>query len=416
MSHPAIQVEGLGKRYQLHHELPGGTLRDRLSNLFKKSPASSANASVPPAAEEDFWALRDLNFTIQPGEVVGIVGRNGAGKSTLLKLLSRITEPTTGRITLHGRVASLLEVGTGFHGELSGRENVFLNGAILGMTRVEIRQKFDEIIAFAEIERFIDTPVKRYSSGMYMRLAFAVAAHLEPEILIIDEVLAVGDAAFQKKCLGKMESVSRTQGRTILFVSHNLSSVRQLCTKALHLERGQLLLTGTPTEVIAHYAQRNQELSAQTAEYRHIQGDGRARIKRIHLSTETHQTQATCAIFETLQVAIDYELAADLRAIEFFLLIYSDEGDCIASIFQRDSGQFTQPTARTGTARLRFTNPFTPGRFRVSAGIFDANRTFLDWVEFAEEFQVEPSFANGQSYDARLGRLSLQADWLPPSP
>jgi lipopolysaccharide transport system ATP-binding protein len=204
-------------------------------------------------AVEEFWALKDVSFNIFEGEILGIIGRNGAGKSTLLKVLSRITEPTSGRVTLRGRVASLLEVGTGFHPELTGRENIYLNGAILGMTRAEIRKKFDEIVSFAEIERFLDTPVKRYSSGMYVRLAFAVAAHLEPEILIIDEVLAVGDAEFQRKCLGKMDEVSRREGRTVLFVSHNMTAVQSLCTRAILLEAGSMIRTGPTRQVIEYY-------------------------------------------------------------------------------------------------------------------------------------------------------------------
>ena len=205
---------------------------------------------------EEFWALKDVSFEVKQGEVVGIIGRNGAGKSTLLKILSRITEPTEGRVTLRGRVASLLEVGTGFHPELTGRENIFLNGAILGMTRQEIRKKFDEIVAFAEVERFLDTPVKRYSSGMYVRLAFAVAAHLEPEILIVDEVLAVGDAEFQKKCLGKMEDVSRREGRTVLFVSHNIASVSDLTHRALLLETGRIAAIGPTAHVVSSYVSK----------------------------------------------------------------------------------------------------------------------------------------------------------------
>jgi ABC-type polysaccharide/polyol phosphate transport system ATPase subunit len=201
---------------------------------------------------EEFWALKDVSFEVQEGEVLGIIGLNGAGKSTLLKVLSRITEPTSGRVTLRGRVASLLEVGTGFHPELTGRENIFLNGAILGMSRTEIRKKFDEIVAFAEVERFLDTPVKRYSSGMYVRLAFAVAAHLEPEILIIDEVLAVGDTEFQKKCLGKMDEVSRQDGRTVLFVSHNLAAIAELADRAVLLDKGSVAVDGPVSDAISH--------------------------------------------------------------------------------------------------------------------------------------------------------------------
>lgn len=245
MNPPVIQVENLGKKYTLGHQSEADTLRDRVAGIF--------NRKFQDQSSEEFWALREVSFAIQPGEVVGIIGRNGAGKSTLLKILSRITEPTTGKITLDGRVASLLEVGTGFHPELTGRENVFLNGAILGMSRSEIRKNFDEIVAFAEIERFLDTPVKHYSSGMYVRLAFAVAAHLEPEILIVDEVLAVGDAQFQKKCLGKMQEVSKNQGRTVLFVSHNLTTIQSLTTRCLYLRNNALFLDGPTLEVTSHY-------------------------------------------------------------------------------------------------------------------------------------------------------------------
>jgi homopolymeric O-antigen transport system ATP-binding protein len=246
MSDTVIKIENLSKRYLVGHEATGrersATLRDTIvregRSFARKAIDFFHGRQIVQGNEiEEFWALRSVSFDVQRGEIVGIIGRNGAGKSTLLKILSRITEPTEGRITLHGRVASLLEVGTGFHQELSGRENIFLNGAILGMTQREIRFKFDEIVAFAEVDRFIDTPVKRYSSGMYVRLAFAVAAHLEPEILIIDEVLAVGDAEFQKKCLGKMSEVARG-GRTVLFVSHNHAAVRNLCSHALVLRNG----------------------------------------------------------------------------------------------------------------------------------------------------------------------------------
>ena len=254
-----IRVEGLSKKYILGQRSgsAGGlrhAIEDAIASPFRwaKRVASGAKASRPRPENAEFWALRDVTFDVRRGEVVGIVGRNGAGKSTLLKVLSRITDPTEGRIGLKGRVASLLEVGTGFHPELSGRENVFLNGAVLGMRQAEVRQKFDEIVAFAGVENFLDTPVKRYSSGMYVRLAFAVAAHLEPEILIIDEVLAVGDSEFQKKCLGKMREVTEG-GRTVLFVSHNLSAVAALCGRAVYLQSGKLLMTGESGAVIERY-------------------------------------------------------------------------------------------------------------------------------------------------------------------
>lgn len=246
----AITVENISKRYLIDHRARADTLRDALTQGVRGLWGRLRQGRLQ---QEEFWALRDINLEVKPGEVLGIIGRNGAGKSTLLKILSRITEPTTGRIQIRGRVASLLEVGTGFHPELSGRENIFLNGAILGMSRAEVARKFDEIVAFAEIERFLDTPVKRYSSGMYVRLAFAVAAHLEPEILIVDEVLAVGDVAFQKKCLGKMKSVAGNQGRTVLFVSHNLHAVQNLCSRGMLLGGGRLVAAGTTSETVAQY-------------------------------------------------------------------------------------------------------------------------------------------------------------------
>src|SRR6202011_3679487 len=243
MSDAIITVEGLGKKYRLgqrsneRYTALRDVLTDKAKSLFRRNGNPRSDIRNPQSNE--IWALRDVSFEVKQGEVIGIIGRNGAGKSTLLKILSRITEPTTGRVRLKGRVASLLEVGTGFHPELTGRENIFLNGAVLGMTRAEIQRKFDEIIDFAEVEKFLDTPVKRYSSGMYVRLAFAVAAHLEPEILVVDEVLAVGDAEFQKKCLGKMQEVSRG-GRTVLFVSHNMSAVARLCSRGMLLHSGRI--------------------------------------------------------------------------------------------------------------------------------------------------------------------------------
>jgi lipopolysaccharide transport system ATP-binding protein len=260
MSSVVIRAEGLGKRYLIGHQAEPErytALRDVITRGARGLARSAADMIrgrqlVAGDAVEEFWALRDVSFEVKRGEVVGIIGRNGAGKSTLLKILSRITEPSSGRVTIKGRVASLLEVGTGFHPELTGRENIYLNGAILGMTRAEIRGKFDEIVAFAEVEKFLDTPVKRYSSGMYVRLAFAVAAHLEPEILVVDEVLAVGDAEFQRKCLGKMGEIARG-GRTVLFVSHNTRSIVQLCDRGLLLASGNLDFDGSASSAVRHH-------------------------------------------------------------------------------------------------------------------------------------------------------------------
>jgi lipopolysaccharide transport system ATP-binding protein len=285
MSDWIVRVESVGKRYRLRHQQARGsyvTIREvvseRLKGLFRKDRPD-------PDRTEDFWAVKNVSFEIKKGEVVGIIGRNGAGKSTLLKILSRITAPSTGRVRLRGRVASLLEVGTGFHPELTGRENIFLNGSILGMTKAEIRRKFDEIVAFSEIAKFLDTPVKRYSSGMYVRLAFAVAAHLEPEILVVDEVLAVGDAEFQKKCLGKMHDVANA-GRTVLFVSHNLQAVSLLCSRALLLRSGSLAYAGGVRETIEQYVSgfSNGSDSSQTPARR--PGSGEYRYTRVSPTRE----------------------------------------------------------------------------------------------------------------------------------
>jgi len=263
MSDTIIQVENLGKKYLIKHKQHDGytalrdVIADKVKSLGKRiiSPWNH-NQSSAHSTTEEFWALKDISFNVKQGEVIGIIGRNGAGKSTLLKIISRITEPTKGRILINGRVASLLEVGTGFHPELTGRENIFLNGAILGMGKAEIKRKFDEIVAFAEIKKFLDTPVKRYSSGMYVRLAFAVAAHLEPEILLVDEVLAVGDAQFQKKCLGKMEEVAEG-GKTVLFVSHNMGTISKLCDKCILLNKGNIIKAGATLEVIDYYLEKS---------------------------------------------------------------------------------------------------------------------------------------------------------------
>jgi lipopolysaccharide transport system ATP-binding protein len=282
MSDWIIKVENLGKKYRLQHQgekqrytALRDVIAEKAKGLFRKlkpetgnlksSQGSSLKSQVSSrSASEDFWALKDVSFEVKQGEVVGIIGRNGAGKSTLLKILSRITEPTKGRVHIKGRVASLLEVGTGFHPELTGRENVFLNGAILGMHRAEIKKKFDEIVAFAEVTQFLDTPVKRYSSGMYVRLAFAVAAHLEPEILIVDEVLAVGDAEFQKKCLGKMQSVATKEGRTVLFVSHNMKAVQTLCQTGIVLEAGCIKCVAPTEKALRVYSQSTGQQNAAT--------------------------------------------------------------------------------------------------------------------------------------------------------
>jgi lipopolysaccharide transport system ATP-binding protein len=300
---PVIRVAGLGKKYFIRHQSRSRylTLRDTLAGGARRL---LQKAAAP--RREEFWALRDVSFEVRPGDKLGIIGRNGAGKTTLLKLLSRITEPSAGRAEIRGRVASLLEVGTGFHPELTGRENIFLNGAILGMRRREIARKFDEIVAFAEVEKFLDTPVKRYSSGMYVRLAFAVAAHLEPEILFVDEVLSVGDAAFQKKSLGKMGEISR-QGRTILFVSHNMGAIANLCMKALWLDKGAVASAGETQEVIAEYVASGSGTHGEVSWMQAAEAPGNedVRLKAVRIKCNGRAT-ADVLIDKEITIEIEY--------------------------------------------------------------------------------------------------------------
>jgi ABC-type polysaccharide/polyol phosphate transport system ATPase subunit len=325
-----IRAEGLGKKYIIGHQTAERvpTLRDAISRTasnFVRTTRDLVHGKPLIAGDEveEFWALKDVNFEIRRGDVVGIIGRNGAGKSTLLKILSRITEPSEGRVEIKGRVASLLEVGTGFHPELTGRENIFLNGAILGMSRSEIRRKFDEIVAFAEIEKFLDTPVKRYSSGMYVRLAFAVAAHLEPEILIVDEVLAVGDAEFQKKCLGKMQDVAG-EGRTVLFVSHNMAATRTLCEDGLVFERGEITFNGSMSDAIAHYSSKSSANLSQNL------------IKDIELIDFIIDTNAS-----NLEAKLFFDLKLNFKAQnnlkDLAIVIFGDCGARLSVIDLRDS-------------------------------------------------------------------------------
>ncbi len=346
MSDVIISVEGLGKKYVLSHQGErGGYARfsEKLESWIKKPFAALAGGErrevenqVPPtsfhlpqALKEEFWALKDVSFEVKRGEVVGIIGRNGAGKSTLLKILSRITEPTEGRVTLRGRVASLLEVGTGFHPELTGRENIFLNGAILGMSKAEIRKKFDEIVAFAEVERFLDTPVKRYSSGMYVRLAFAVAAHLEPEILVVDEVLAVGDAEFQKKCLGKMKDVA-TGGRTVLFVSHNMQAVASLCSTGILLIHGKLSKKGKTDEVVGKYLvqQTRNTVSRRWSWPGDAPGDHRVRLLSVSILQDNQETNLI-DINKPAEVLMEFAVLEPCRNVVTGFSFYDNQGVCL---------------------------------------------------------------------------------------
>jgi lipopolysaccharide transport system ATP-binding protein len=325
MSETVIDVQDLSKRYHIGQlRTRHDTLRDALVSAFQRFDKQRSVDQHPT-----IWALKDVSFDIQQGQVVGVIGRNGAGKSTLLKILSQITDPTTGRIEIHGRVGSLLEVGTGFHHELTGRENIFLNGAILGMSRAEIRHKFDEIVAFAEVEKFIDTPVKRYSSGMYVRLAFAVAAHLEPEILVVDEVLAVGDAAFQKKCLGKMGDVAQ-EGRTVLFVSHNMAAVAQLCQKAVWLQGGRIRKIGLPEEVIKDYlSDSNTQIAERQWSYPgDAPGDDRVRLLAVRVLQQGRMAPVIDINIPS-RIEIEFEALKNLRNLVTGINIYDATGLCL---------------------------------------------------------------------------------------
>lgn len=312
MEKPIIEIKNISKKYNIKHQQGGYVaLRDILTNVAKKPFSflkNKAKRVIGKADKEEFWALKDINFEVQQGEVVGIIGANGAGKSTLLKILSQITPPTTGEIILRGKVGSLLEVGTGFHPELTGRENIMLNGAILGMTKKEIIKKFDDIIKFAGIDKFLDTPVKRYSSGMYVRLAFSVAAHMEPDILIIDEVLAVGDAEFQKKCLGKMDEITKKEGRTILFVSHNMEAIKKLCPKSILMSKGKIKMFKNTTEVIESYTKNisNEINSDNLSQRKDKKGLQNTIFKKISFYNENNQEISHAISGKTLLVGLSY--------------------------------------------------------------------------------------------------------------
>ncbi|WP_194778171.1 ABC transporter ATP-binding protein [Pararhodonellum marinum] len=335
MAEVVIKVEGLCKKYRLG--VIGTGMLSKDLNIYwaklrgKPHPYAKIDGDPKSFEEGDFWALKDLNFEVNQGEVLGIVGSNGAGKSTLLKILSRVTTPTLGEIKLDGRMASLLEVGTGFHPELTGRENIFLNGAILGMTKQEIRSKLDEIIAFSGVEQHIDTPVKRYSSGMYVRLAFAVAAHLEPEILVVDEVLAVGDADFQKKCLGKMRDVSRNDGRTVLFVSHSLQAVKNLCDRALWLDQGRLMDMGEVTNVVNQYASNKKALQwlKEFSGPDEAIGNQWAKVKKAQIIPQLSSPDEIFDIRTPIKVVFQFWNLQDAVRLSVELAVYAYGGECI---------------------------------------------------------------------------------------
>ncbi|MCZ4244696.1 ABC transporter ATP-binding protein [Pedobacter punctiformis] len=413
MSKIIIKAENLGKAYQIG-QIGTGTISRDLERWYakirkKEDPflkIGETNAQNIKSESDVVWSLKDINFEIEQGDAVGIIGRNGAGKSTLLKILSKVTAPTTGKITGKGRIASLLEVGTGFHPELSGRENIFLNGAILGMRKKEIQRKLDEIVDFAGIERYLDTPVKRYSSGMYVRLAFAVAAHLESEILIVDEVLAVGDAEFQKKCLGKMNEVSKSEGRTVLFVSHNMGSVRHLCDNGILLKNGKISSVGNIKEVTDSYLTQN--IVDVSNSYSHKEGSRLVEIDNVKLE----KIDKSFKIHEEIKLSISFNNKhIDKVTCCFFILIYNSEGECIAGSFQTDTDQKITLEKDKGSLTFSMPNYLYPGKYFISVGIFDDGGHFLDWVEYAEIFESSGLYMNNSLFKERLGITIPTSSW-----
>lgn len=424
MSTTVIQVENVSKQYRLG-KVGTGSLSHDLNRFWhtirgKEDPylkIGEENDRTSKGGSDYVWALRDVNFKVDQGEVLGIIGRNGAGKSTLLKILSRTTTPTTGSVKVKGRIASLLEVGTGFHPELSGRDNIFLNGAILGMTTAEIKRKFDEIVDFAGVERYIDTPVKRYSSGMYVRLAFAVAAHLEPEILIVDEVLAVGDAEFQKKCLGKMKDVSVNDGRTVLFVSHNMAAVQNLCTKALYMEQGKVVFDSADVQTALNYylSSTNKMLSSNIAERKDRDGNGDIRIKSFDMLNQNHEELQVAISGSNLNFRIGYEIKKPKQygKIQVAFSLTRVDGFLI-SVF---SNEYTLEEFE-GIAHDGFFECNIP-RFPVDAGeylvnlILKENGEIVDWVKEATSVKVETGdyFGTGKVFQDSHRAVFIDHNW-----
>jgi lipopolysaccharide transport system ATP-binding protein len=418
MGEAIIKVENLSKSFTISHETPERytSLRDVMANKAKKifSFPRRLKTNSKSSSKEEFWALQDVHFEINAGERVGIIGRNGAGKSTLLKILSRITEPSKGRVSLTGRVASLLEVGTGFHPELTGRENIYLNGAILGMNRNEIRGKFDEIVAFAEVEKFLDTPVKRYSSGMYVRLAFAVAAHLEPEVLIVDEVLAVGDAQFQKKCLGKMEDISRNNGRTVLFVSHNMAAIQALTKKGILLEKGSLSFCGEVSEAIRMYSASSH--SGENSNNLQVKGAGK-HTRVIQCKMQDSEGEPNNSYIPGSDMVIKIIVQTDGSegfSWELFLVDASNFSKIALSSLYQIEGK-TLPNVE---GVYSYTVTFNPIALASGVYFFDISTSLINvgWDHYVErvlEVEVPYSSPAGMSWDFRssygFGNLALIA-------
>ena len=419
MSDTVISVENVTKSYRLG-QIGGGTLKAdaaRWLAMLRGKPDPNLKIGEEHLARhmgDQFWALDDVSFEVKEGEVLGIIGRNGAGKSTLLKILSQVTTPTSGQIKIKGRIASLLEVGTGFNPEMTGRENVFLNGAILGMTKAEIRKKFDEIVAFSEIEEFIDTPVKRYSSGMYVRLAFAVAAHLEPEILIIDEVLAVGDAAFQNKCIGKMQNVSRG-GRTVLFVSHNIQTVRQLCTTTVFMANGQVSLIGNTTDAIARYLGNSENNSSDIKldDHQRNTEPQNGRFQLIQYRNQNSQPLKQCDRSQEIHVRVVFKLTANVKEFDFAMAVTHAEGIKVFS--ETLSDQHPKPDLSSGTYAMSFIIPakyLKAGSYSVALCALYKGKV-IDFIDGIPAPEIIDRFSNADIEAHRWGLVRIPVSWLP---
>jgi lipopolysaccharide transport system ATP-binding protein len=425
----AIAVEGVSKKYRINAAQGGGyrtlreSLMERSADLCRRirgrKALDSGDAGVSrPSRPSEFWALRDVSFKVRPGEVLGVIGRNGAGKSTLLKILSRITPPTAGQVTLRGRVGSLLEVGTGFHPELTGRENVFLNGAILGMGRAEIARKFDEIVAFAEVDDFIDTPVKRYSSGMYMRLAFAVASHLEPEILVVDEVLAVGDVQFQRKCLGQMGQVSK-HGRTVLFVSHNMTAIKSLCTRAILVEGGQVVLDGDVDQVVNRYLMAGTEMERTgiipEEALRQHDVAGEARFRAVRLTDADGRPTTQLYFGQLFRVSFNCDVLKDITDGHFEVSISTADGTQVTYATTMDRGQGSMFLARgQHEVSVVFDTVLLPRDYVIDLGVHHQNGATADFVQRTLLFsvlRVAESGAGHYPWPRTRGLVQPAASW-----
>lgn len=412
---PIVRVEKLGKQYLIGaQETSYGTLRESIVDAVR-APLARLRGRNGKRISETIWALKDVSFEVAPGEVVGVIGRNGAGKSTLLKVLSRITEPTTGRVDLYGRVASLLEVGTGFHPELTGRENVYLNGAILGMRKAEIERKFGEIVAFAELEKFLDTPVKRYSSGMYMRLAFAVSSHLEPEILIVDEVLAVGDVAFQKKCLGKLDEVAK-EGRTVLFVSHNMLAVQSLCTRVIWLDQGEILDQGPARQVVSQYLKSSLAARAEQT-WDHIDtapGNEQVRIRRVYVCPADGLPTDLISVKTSVIMEFEYWNLVPGAYLNLSVVVSTKEGH---PIFNTGSGRepvWHNKPFPVGLFRSRFHIPgdlLNDGTHRVHLYVVKDQTQVIYDIDDILVFDVEEASERSGWYGKWIGAVRPNLDW-----